>query len=64
MTVTRNAMGELMVDFREYGWFPRSLPSEGDEELESSSGEESEVDEDEDVSAGNDNAGSSGRRRR
>jgi methylated-DNA-protein-cysteine methyltransferase-like protein len=21
-------MGELMVDFAEYGWFPRQLPSE------------------------------------
>ncbi|TWU70781.1 hypothetical protein ED733_001586 [Metarhizium rileyi] len=26
--VTRGAMGELMVDFDEYGWFPSVLPSE------------------------------------
>ncbi|KAL2205917.1 DNA binding methylated-DNA--cysteine S-methyltransferase [Sarocladium strictum] len=26
--VTRSAMGELSVDFQEYGWFPESLPSE------------------------------------
>ncbi|KAL2149773.1 hypothetical protein VTH82DRAFT_8425 [Thermothelomyces myriococcoides] len=28
VTVTRGALGELMVDFAEYGWFPRVLPSE------------------------------------
>ncbi|TAQ84703.1 hypothetical protein B7494_g6977 [Chlorociboria aeruginascens] len=28
ITVTTSAMGELMVDFREYGWFPRVLPSD------------------------------------
>ncbi|POR32518.1 DNA binding methylated-DNA--cysteine S-methyltransferase [Tolypocladium paradoxum] len=27
--VTTGALGELMVDFAEYGWFPRALPSEG-----------------------------------
>lgn len=26
--VTANAMGELMVDFDEFGWFPSHLPSE------------------------------------
>ncbi|KAF4966423.1 hypothetical protein FZEAL_10661 [Fusarium zealandicum] len=32
--VTSNAMGELSVDFSEFGWFPEALPSEdnGDEE--------------------------------
>lgn len=30
-------MGELMVDLREFGWFPRSLPSEDDDGLDSSS---------------------------
>ncbi|KAK8912893.1 Alkyltransferase-like protein 1 [Metarhizium anisopliae] len=42
--VTRGAMGEFMVDFGEYGWFPRVLPSEavGDEAWESSTGEEEE----------------------
>ncbi|EFY89023.1 MGMT family protein [Metarhizium acridum CQMa 102] len=40
--VTRGAMGELMVDFDEYGWFPRVLPSEavGDEAWKGSNGEE------------------------
>jgi methylated-DNA-protein-cysteine methyltransferase-like protein len=28
VTVTTGSMGELMVDFAEYGWFPRQLPSE------------------------------------
>ena len=28
VTVNRNAMGELTVDFGEFGWFPRQLPSE------------------------------------
>jgi methylated-DNA-protein-cysteine methyltransferase-like protein len=28
VTVTRSALGELTVDFVEYGWFPRILPSE------------------------------------
>jgi len=26
--VTAGAMGELMVDLAEYGWFPEALPSE------------------------------------
>lgn len=26
--VSTSAMGELMVDFNEYGWFPDELPSE------------------------------------
>lgn len=28
VTVTTGALGELMVDFGEFGWFPRELPSE------------------------------------
>ena len=28
VTVTTGALGELMVDFAEFGWFPRVLPSE------------------------------------
>jgi len=44
--VTRGALGELMVDFEKYGWFPRRLPSEaaeGDtEDSEESSSEEGE----------------------
>ncbi|EHA48559.1 hypothetical protein MCOR27_010094 [Pyricularia oryzae] len=28
VTVTTGALGELMVDFKEYGWFPEMLPSE------------------------------------
>ncbi|KAH8179145.1 6-O-methylguanine DNA methyltransferase, DNA binding domain-containing protein [Sarocladium implicatum] len=30
--VPRSAMGELTVDFAEYGWFPETLPSEEAEE--------------------------------
>jgi len=26
--VTNGRIGELLVDFSEYGWFPRQLPSE------------------------------------
>ncbi|KAK3990723.1 hypothetical protein QBC44DRAFT_324639 [Cladorrhinum sp. PSN332] len=32
VTVTTGALGELMVDFGEYGWFPSSLPSDIDGE--------------------------------
>lgn len=28
MTVNTGSLGELSVDFSEYGWFPRQLPSE------------------------------------
>lgn len=28
VTVTTGPLGELMVDFAEYGWFPRILPSD------------------------------------
>ncbi|KAJ4307289.1 Ras guanine nucleotide exchange factor bud5 [Collariella sp. IMI 366227] len=28
VTVTTGALGELMVDFGEFGWFPKILPSE------------------------------------
>ncbi|KAI0130763.1 DNA binding methylated-DNA--cysteine S-methyltransferase [Daldinia grandis] len=31
VTVTTSALGELMVDFSESGWFPNELPSEADE---------------------------------
>ncbi|KAB5583500.1 6-O-methylguanine DNA methyltransferase [Coniochaeta sp. 2T2.1] len=34
VTVGRSAMGELTVDFGEFGWFPRILPSEEAEGLE------------------------------
>lgn len=30
--MTAGALGELMVDFAEYGWFPEVLPSEEVEE--------------------------------
>lgn len=28
MTVNTGALGEFLVDFGEYGWFPRQLPSD------------------------------------
>lgn len=31
MEVSTGSLGELSVDFSQYGWFPRSLPSEADE---------------------------------
>lgn len=37
VTVTSGALGELTVDFAEFGWFPEVLPSEEE-------GESSEVD--------------------
>ncbi|KAI0454382.1 MGMT family protein [Xylaria acuta] len=43
VTVSTDALGELSVDFAEYGWFPDSLPSEeADEEQEWDSGSEGE----------------------
>jgi hypothetical protein len=42
VTVITNAMGELLVDFGEYGWFPRLLPSDAATGVEPS---DSEVDE-------------------
>ena len=45
ISVSSNAMGELMVSFEEFGWFPRVLPSEEVEGLE----EESDGDEEEDA---------------
>ncbi|KAK8039306.1 hypothetical protein PG993_007717 [Apiospora rasikravindrae] len=30
--VSTGSLGELSVDFSQYGWFPRSLPSEADED--------------------------------
>jgi methylated-DNA-protein-cysteine methyltransferase related protein len=35
-------MGELMIDFAEYGWFPEMLPSEEADERESHSSAEEE----------------------
>ncbi|KAI1801457.1 DNA binding methylated-DNA--cysteine S-methyltransferase [Daldinia bambusicola] len=32
VTVTTSALGELMVDFSECGWFPNALPSEAEED--------------------------------
>lgn len=40
VTVTTGALGELMVDFGEFGWFPEALPSEEGED-----GEEHDEDE-------------------
>ncbi len=34
VTVTRAALGELLVDLDEYGWFPGQLPSEDAERQE------------------------------
>ncbi|OTB04260.1 hypothetical protein M426DRAFT_321100 [Hypoxylon sp. CI-4A] len=31
VTVTTDALGELLVDFSEYGWFPDVLPSEAED---------------------------------
>ncbi|KAK4444409.1 hypothetical protein QBC34DRAFT_415169 [Podospora aff. communis PSN243] len=45
VTVTTGALGELMVDFAEFGWFPRVLPSEAE-------GGVSDGDDDEEVSEG------------
>ncbi|KAH8897732.1 MGMT family protein [Thozetella sp. PMI_491] len=40
VTVTTGALGELMVDFVEFGWFPRHLPSEQEDGEDSGSEEE------------------------
>lgn len=34
VTVTRGNLGEYLVDFSEYGWFPRQLPSHAAEGLD------------------------------
>ncbi|KAF3025565.1 hypothetical protein E8E14_011312 [Neopestalotiopsis sp. 37M] len=34
VTVATGSLGELTVDFAEFGWFPRSLPSEEESELD------------------------------
>ncbi|KAH6656607.1 MGMT family protein [Truncatella angustata] len=34
VVVSTGSLGELTVDFAEYGWFPRSLPSEEDDEID------------------------------
>ncbi|KAI1497447.1 6-O-methylguanine DNA methyltransferase [Biscogniauxia marginata] len=39
VTVTTSILGELTVDFAEYGWFPAILPSEIDEEGPENRGE-------------------------
>jgi methylated-DNA-protein-cysteine methyltransferase-like protein len=44
VTVTTGALGELMVDFGEFGWFPRVLPSEEGQGGVSSNGEEDDDD--------------------
>lgn len=40
VTVTTGALGELMVDFGEVGWFPGELPSEAGGFDEEEEGEE------------------------
>ncbi|KAL3959479.1 hypothetical protein ACCO45_004596 [Purpureocillium lilacinum] len=49
VAVTRGALGELMVDFDEYGWFPRALPSgdgdDGDDDDLSTDGDEDDDEE-------------------
>jgi methylated-DNA-protein-cysteine methyltransferase-like protein len=47
--VTQNAMGEFLVDFGQYGWFPPVLPSETEEA--DSSDEDEDEDEGEDEEA-------------
>ena len=44
VTITTGALGELMIDFDKYGWFPRRLPSEAAEGLDDPDSEESEGD--------------------
>ncbi len=46
--VTTGALGELMVDFGEYGWFPRVLPSEEGRGMRPHDEDEDEDDEDDD----------------
>lgn len=46
--VTTGALGELLVDFAEYGWFPSSLPSEGSQ-IDSDYGTVGQQQDDEDV---------------
>lgn len=46
MTVTTGALGELMVDFAQFGWFPRILPSEEARGVVPSDEEEDEDDSD------------------
>lgn len=42
VTVTTGALGELMVDFAEHGWFPRILPSEAASGVEPDSSSDEE----------------------
>ncbi|KAI0484074.1 MGMT family protein [Xylariaceae sp. FL0804] len=46
VAVTTGALGELTVDFAEFGWFPSSLPSEQEDERG-----EGDDDDDDDVSS-------------
>lgn len=48
--MTQNAMGEFLVDFGRYGWFPLMLPSEA-EEVESSDEEDEDGDDDDEAAA-------------
>ncbi|KAI0025206.1 DNA binding methylated-DNA--cysteine S-methyltransferase [Xylariomycetidae sp. FL0641] len=43
VTVTRGALGELMVDFSQYGWFPEMLPSEEQEDSDNTDDPESQL---------------------
>ncbi|KXX78318.1 Alkyltransferase-like protein 1 [Madurella mycetomatis] len=45
VTVTTGALGELTVDFSQFGWFPRILPSEEAQGMVASDGDEDNVDE-------------------
>jgi methylated-DNA-protein-cysteine methyltransferase-like protein len=40
VTVNTGALGEYLVDFGEFGWFPRQLPSDVEAGVELSSEEE------------------------
>lgn len=45
VTVTTGALGELLVDFGHYGWFPRILPSEAAQGMVPSDEDDTEGDE-------------------
>ena len=45
VTVSTGTLGELMVDFGTFGWFPSSLPSEGSASSEAEAEAEAEADE-------------------
>ncbi|KUI60979.1 Alkyltransferase-like protein 1 [Cytospora mali] len=48
VTVTTGALGELMVDFGEFGWFPSALPSQVGSDLEEEEEDDDDDDDDED----------------